>query len=147
MVGTPRSPILSGRSSRIAALHGTRCVSLVSLGEAFPRFSSSFSDPGSTSTSSSAFSYSSIGSVGLIFLDVALGLAKLIPNNILKRRFTCVEVLPHTTLLQLSKGKLGLPPSSEALIRTKTIVRVHVLIGYAAIASHMTFLTSGSISL
>jgi hypothetical protein len=27
-------------------------------------------------------------------------------------------------------GKLGLPPSSEALIRTKTIVGVHVLTGY-----------------
>jgi hypothetical protein len=35
----------------------------------------------------------------------------------------------------------------EALIRTKTIVWVHVLIGYGAIATHMTYLTSGSISL
>jgi hypothetical protein len=42
----------------------------------------------------------------------------------------------------LSNGKLGLPPSSEALIRAKTIVGSHVLIGYVAIATHMTCLTS-----
>jgi hypothetical protein len=42
----------------------------------------------------------------------------------------------------LSNGKLGLPPSSEALIRMKTIVGVHVLAGYGAIATHMTCLTS-----
>jgi hypothetical protein len=47
----------------------------------------------------------------------------------------------------LSNGKLGLPPSSGALIRTKTIVGVHVLTGYGVIASHMTCLTSRSISL
>jgi hypothetical protein len=35
MVGTPGSSILSGRSSRIAALYGSGCVSLMSLGEAF----------------------------------------------------------------------------------------------------------------
>jgi hypothetical protein len=58
MVGTPGSPILSGRSSRIAALHGSRCVSLMSLGKAFPRFSSFFSDLGSASTSTLAFSSS-----------------------------------------------------------------------------------------
>jgi hypothetical protein len=84
MVVTPGSPILSGVLSRIAALHGSRCVSLMPLGEALPR---------------------------------------------------------------LSNGKLGLPHSSEALIRTKTIVGVHVQIGYGAIASHMTRLTSRSISL
>jgi hypothetical protein len=37
-------------------------------------------------------------------------------------------------------GKLGLPPSSGALIRTKTIVGVHVLTGYGTIDSHMTTL-------
>jgi hypothetical protein len=47
----------------------------------------------------------------------------------------------------LSNRKLGLPPSSDALIRTKTIVGVHVLTGYGAIATHMTCLTSRSISL
>jgi hypothetical protein len=47
----------------------------------------------------------------------------------------------------LSNGKLDLPPSSEALIRTKTIVGVHVLTGYGVIATHMTCLTSRSISL
>jgi hypothetical protein len=80
-------------------VHGSMCVSLMSLGEAFLRFSYSFSDLGSASTSASAFSSSSTGSVGLIFLDFALGSAKLIPNNIVERAFTCVEVLPHTTLL------------------------------------------------
>jgi hypothetical protein len=33
------------------------------------------------------------------------------------------------------------------LIRTKTIVGVHVLTGYGAITTHMTCLTSRSISL
>jgi hypothetical protein len=80
-------------------LYGSRCVSLMSLGKAFPRFSSSFSDLGSTSTSALAFSYSSTGSVGLIFLDFTLGSAKLILSNILERRFSSIEVLPHTTLL------------------------------------------------
>jgi hypothetical protein len=42
----------------------------------------------------------------------------------------------------LSNRKLGLPPSSEALIRTKTIVGVHILTGYGAFATHMTYLTS-----
>jgi hypothetical protein len=69
----------------------------MSLGEDFPRFSSSFLDLGSASTS--AISYSSTGSVGLIFLDFILGLAMLILSNILERRFTSIQVLPHTTLL------------------------------------------------
>jgi hypothetical protein len=99
MVGTPGSSILSERSSRIAALYGSRCVSLMSLGEAFPRFSSFFSDLGYATTLASAFSSTSTGSVGLIFLDFTLGSVKLILSNILERRFTYVEVLPHTTLL------------------------------------------------
>jgi hypothetical protein len=36
-----------------------------------------------------------------------LGLAKLILNNIHERRFTCVEVLPHTTLLAVVKQETG----------------------------------------
>jgi hypothetical protein len=99
--------ILSGRSSRIAALYGSRCVSLMSLGEALTRFSSSFSDLGSTSTLTLAFSSTSTGSVGLIFLDFALGSAKLILSNILERRFTFVEVLPHTTLLAVVEREIG----------------------------------------
>jgi hypothetical protein len=51
---------------------------------------------------------------------------------------------PHWWLLN---GKLGFPPCSEALIRMKTIVGVHVLTGSGAIATHMTYLTSRSISL
>jgi hypothetical protein len=107
MIGTPGSPILSGTSSRIAALHGSMCVSLMSLGKAFPWFSSSFSDLGYDSTSASAFSSSSIGSIGLIFLDFTLGSAKLISNNILERRFNSVEVLPHTTSLAVVEWETG----------------------------------------
>jgi hypothetical protein len=44
MVGTPGSSILSERSSRIVELYDSRCVSLMSLGEAFPRFYSFFSN-------------------------------------------------------------------------------------------------------
>jgi hypothetical protein len=77
------------------------------LGEDFPWFSSYFSDLGSTSTSASSFSSSSTGSVGLIFLDFALGSAKLILSNILERRFTSVEVLPHTTLLVVVERETG----------------------------------------
>jgi hypothetical protein len=38
-----------------------------------------------------------------------------------------------------------LPPNSEALIGMKTIVGVHVLTGYGAITTHMTYFTSRSI--
>jgi hypothetical protein len=93
MVETPESSILLGRLSRIATLYGSRCVSLMSLGEAFPRFSSSYLDLGSASTSASAFSSSS---TGLVLL-----------SNILERRFTSVEVLPHTTLLAIVEREIG----------------------------------------
>jgi hypothetical protein len=107
MAGTPGSSILSGRSSRIAALYGSRCVSLMSLGEAFPRFSSSFLYLSSASTLALAFYSSSTRSIGLIFLDLALGSAKLILSNILERRFISVEVLPHTTLLAVVEREIG----------------------------------------
>jgi hypothetical protein len=79
----------------------------MSLGEAFPGFSSSFSNLGSASSSASAFSYSLTRSVGLIFLDFALGSAKLILHSILERRFTSVEVLPHTSLLAVVEQETG----------------------------------------
>jgi hypothetical protein len=79
----------------------------MSLGEAFPRFSSSFSDLDSASTSASTFSYSSTRLVGFIFLEFALGSAKLILHNILERRFTSIEVLPHTTLLAVVEWETG----------------------------------------
>jgi hypothetical protein len=45
----------------------------------------------------------------------------LIPNNILERRFTFVEVLTHTTLLAVVKRETGfVPPIIEALIGMKT---------------------------
>jgi hypothetical protein len=49
----------------------------------------------------------------------------LIPNNILERRFTSVEVLPHITLLAIVEWETGFVPLSvEALIRRKTIVEI-----------------------
>jgi Flp pilus assembly CpaE family ATPase len=72
-----------------------------------PKVFSSFLELGSASTSASAFSSSSTGSVGLIFLDFALGSAKLILSNILEKRFTSIEVLPHTTLLAVVKRENG----------------------------------------
>jgi hypothetical protein len=71
------------------------------------RDSSSFSDLGSASTSASAFSSSSTRSVGPIFLDFALGSAKLILSNIFERRFTSIEVLLHTTLLTVVERETG----------------------------------------
>jgi hypothetical protein len=79
----------------------------MSLGEAFPRVSSSFLDLGYASTSASTFSSSSTGLVGLIFLDFTLGSAKLTLSNILKRRFTSIEVLPHTNLLAVVEQETG----------------------------------------
>jgi hypothetical protein len=66
-----------------------------------------FSDLGSASTSASAFSSSSTRLVGCIFLDLTLGSAKLILNNILERRFSSVEVQPHTTLLAVVEWETG----------------------------------------
>jgi hypothetical protein len=71
-------------------------------------FFSSFSDLSFASTMASAFSSFSTGSVGLIiFLDFALSSVKLIPNNILERRFTSLEVLPHTTMLAVVEQETG----------------------------------------
>jgi hypothetical protein len=47
------------------------------------------------------------GSVRLIFMNVGLGSTKLILSNILERRFTFVEVLPHTTLLAVVEWETG----------------------------------------
>jgi hypothetical protein len=41
-------------------------------------------------------------------------------------------------VLKFQKFRVLQPPSSEALIMMKTIVGVHVLTGYAEIATHMT---------
>jgi hypothetical protein len=53
-----------------------------------------------------------------------------------------LKFCPIPPCWRLSNGKLGLPPSGEALIRMKTIVGVHARTCYGAIASHMTCLTS-----
>jgi hypothetical protein len=46
-------------------------------------------------------------------------------NNLLERRFTYVEVLPHTTLLVVVERETGfVSPSIQVLIRTKTIVGI-----------------------
>jgi hypothetical protein len=64
-------------------------------------------------------------------------------NNILERRFTFVEVLPNTTLLVVVEQETGfVPPSIEALIRTKTIIRitneVDILGDHRAVDAHVT---------
>jgi hypothetical protein len=49
----------------------------------------------------------------------------LIPDDISKRGLISVEILPITTLLVIVERETGLvPPSIEALIRTKTIVGI-----------------------
>jgi hypothetical protein len=58
-----------------------------------------------------------------------------------------LKFCPIPPCWRLLNGKLGLLHSNEALIRMKTVVGVHVLRGYRAIASHMTCLTSRSMSL
>jgi hypothetical protein len=46
-------------------------------------------------------------------------------NNILERRFTSVEVVPHTILLVVVEQETGfVPPSIEALIWIKSIVEI-----------------------
>jgi Flp pilus assembly CpaE family ATPase len=82
------------------------CITDV-LGQNLPKVFFSFLDLGSASTSTSAFSSSSTGSVQLIFLDFTFGSTKLILNNILERRFTFVDVLPHTTLLAVVEQETG----------------------------------------
>jgi hypothetical protein len=66
----------------------------------------------------------------------------LILNNILERRFTSIEVLPHTTLLAVVEWETELvPPSIEALISTKTIVgitnEVDILGDRRAVVAHV----------
>jgi hypothetical protein len=49
----------------------------------------------------------------------------LIPDDISERRFTSIKVLPHTTMFAVVEQETGfVPPSIEALIRMKTIVRI-----------------------
>jgi hypothetical protein len=49
----------------------------------------------------------------------------LIPNDIFERGLISIEILPITTLLAVIEWETGLvPPSIEALIRTKTIVGI-----------------------
>ncbi len=65
------------------------------------------------------------------------------PNNILERRFTSIEVLPHTTLLAVEQETRFVPPSIEALIRTKTIVgitnEVDILGDHQAVDAHVAY--------
>jgi hypothetical protein len=66
----------------------------------------------------------------------------MIPNNILERRFTSVEVLPHTTLLAVVEWETRLVPTSiEALIQTKMIIgvtnKVDILGARQAVDAHV----------
>jgi hypothetical protein len=71
----------------------------------------------------------------------------LILNNILERRFTSVEILPHTTLLAIVEREIELvPPSIEALIRTKTIIgitnEVDILGDHRAVDAHVAYFST-----
>jgi hypothetical protein len=49
----------------------------------------------------------------------------LIPDDISERGLISIEILSHTTLLAVVERETGfVPPSSEALIRTKTIAGI-----------------------
>jgi hypothetical protein len=68
-------------------------------------------------------------------------------NNILERRFTSVEVLPHATLLVVVKQETKfVPPSIEALTRTKTIVgitnEVDILGDHRAVDAHVAYFSA-----
>jgi hypothetical protein len=67
----------------------------------------------------------------------------LISDDISERGLISVEILPHTTLLAVVEWKTGfVPPSIEALIRTKTNVRitneVDILRDYRAVDAHVS---------
>jgi hypothetical protein len=71
----------------------------------------------------------------------------LIPNDISERRLISVEILPHTTLLAVVEREIGcVPPSIEALIRTKTIVgitnEVDILGDLRAVDAHVACLST-----
>jgi hypothetical protein len=66
----------------------------------------------------------------------------LIPDNISERGLISVEIWPITTLLAVVEWETGfVPPSTEALIRTKTIVgitnEVDVLGDHRAVDAHV----------
>jgi hypothetical protein len=74
----------------------------------------------------------------------------LISDDTSKRGLISSKILPIIMLLVVvndQKESWLVTPWVEALIWTKTIAGVHALIGRGAIATHMTYLTSWSISL
>jgi hypothetical protein len=68
-------------------------------------------------------------------------------NNILERRFTSIEVLPHTALLAVVEHEVGfVPPNIKALIRKKTIVgitnKVDILGDRRAVDAHVAYFST-----
>jgi hypothetical protein len=66
----------------------------------------------------------------------------LTPDDIFERGFISVEILPITSLLAVVEWETGfVPPSIEALIRTKTIVgitnKVDILGDRRAVDAHV----------
>jgi hypothetical protein len=66
----------------------------------------------------------------------------MIPNDISERGLISIQILPITTLLAVVEQETGLvPPSNEALIRTKTIVEItneiDILEDHRAVDSHV----------
>jgi hypothetical protein len=71
----------------------------------------------------------------------------LIPNDIFKRGLISIEILPITTLLVVVKWETSfVPPSTEALIRTKTIVgitnEVDILGDRRAVDAHVSYFSA-----
>jgi hypothetical protein len=71
----------------------------------------------------------------------------LIPSDISARGLIFVEILPITTLLAVVEWETGfVPPSIEALIRTKTIVgitkEVDILGGCRAVDAHVAYFST-----
>jgi hypothetical protein len=72
----------------------------------------------------------------------------LISDDTSERGLISSKILPIIMLLAVVKKESWLvTPGVEALLWTKTITGVHVLTGHGAITTHMTCLTSRSISL
>jgi hypothetical protein len=66
----------------------------------------------------------------------------LIPNDIHERQLISVEILLHATLLAVVERETGfVPPSIEALIRTKIIIgitnEIDILGDYRAVDAHV----------
>jgi hypothetical protein len=71
----------------------------------------------------------------------------LIPDDIFERGLISIEILPHTTLLVVVERETRfVPPSIEALIRTKSIVgitnEVDILGDHRVVDAHVAYFSA-----